>query len=225
MEDAILTKRRHILEEGVLKEKYNYDLWFDYTRLEEQSGDIQRTEEIYERAIACQPPVVRKQEWSRYIYLWYNYAIFEEEVGQNMQKAEQIYEMILKMIPHEQFTFSKLWILYTQFLIRQKNLDKARKMFGQAIGRCPRPKIFKAYADLELQLGEVDRCRQIYEKQLKTFPEDSNSWIQYADFESSLDEFERARQIFEIATEKQNLDMPENAWKAYIDFEISQQNL
>jgi hypothetical protein len=35
MEDAILTKRRHILEEGVSREKFNYDLWFDYTRLEE----------------------------------------------------------------------------------------------------------------------------------------------------------------------------------------------
>ena len=35
MEDAILTKRRHYLEQELLKSPKDYDLWFDYTRLEE----------------------------------------------------------------------------------------------------------------------------------------------------------------------------------------------
>jgi crooked neck len=51
MEDVILTKRRHWLEKEIEKEKFNYDLWFDYTRLEEQSSDLERAREIYERAI------------------------------------------------------------------------------------------------------------------------------------------------------------------------------
>ena len=47
----------------------------------------------------------------------------------------------------------------------------------------------------------------------------------YAEFESTLGEYERARAIFEIATCSENaqslvLDMPERVWKAYIDFEI-----
>ena len=50
------------------------------------------------------------------------------------------------------------------FLVRQKELTKARHVFGQSIGKCPRPKIFKAYAELEMQLGEIDRCRKIFEK-------------------------------------------------------------
>ncbi len=59
MEDVILTKRRHFLEAEIAKQQqassgnqvYDYDLWFDYTRLEEQSGSIQRAREIYERAL------------------------------------------------------------------------------------------------------------------------------------------------------------------------------
>lgn len=35
MEDAILMKRRHFLEQEVAKEPFNYDNWFDYTMLEE----------------------------------------------------------------------------------------------------------------------------------------------------------------------------------------------
>lgn len=76
-----------------------------------------------------------------------------------------------------------------------------------------------------MQLGEVERCRKIYEKQVEIFQTDSEAWIMYAEFESTLGEYERARAIFEIATCGENtqsivLDMPELVWKAYIDFEI-----
>ena len=72
-------------------------------------------------------------------------------------------------------------------------------MFGTAIGKCPKPKVFKAYAELEMQLGEVERCRTIYEKQVDIFQSDSEAWVMYAEFESALGEQERARAIFEIA--------------------------
>jgi crooked neck len=34
--------------------------------------------EVYERAIANIPPATEKKFWRRYIYLWINYALFEE---------------------------------------------------------------------------------------------------------------------------------------------------
>ena len=34
--------------------------------------------EVYERAIANVPPVQEKRHWKRYIYLWINYALYEE---------------------------------------------------------------------------------------------------------------------------------------------------
>lgn len=105
-------------------------MWFDYTRLEEQAGQIERAREVYERAIVNIPPVNDKNYWKRYIYLWINYSVFEEQLAENPERAAAIYDKILSLIPHETFTFAKLWILYAQFLIRQKNLDRARKLLG-----------------------------------------------------------------------------------------------
>jgi crooked neck len=78
-------------------------------------------------------------------------------------------------------------------------LDKARKVFGQAIGKCPRKSIFKAYIAMEMRLVEIDRCRKILEKQLIVFPKDVEAWTSYAEFESGLGEIERCRALYELA--------------------------
>lgn len=63
--------------------------------------------------------------------------------------------------------------MYAHFLLRQKDLDRARKLFGMSIGKCPRVKLFKAYARMEEQLAQFDRCRKIYEKQIEHFSHNS----------------------------------------------------
>lgn len=35
MEETVMTKRRHQLEEAIAKEPMNYDNWFDYVKMEE----------------------------------------------------------------------------------------------------------------------------------------------------------------------------------------------
>ncbi len=93
------------------------------------------------------PPVPEKKYWKRYVYLWINYAVFEEIKANNSERANAIYNKVLfELIPHDKFTFAKLWNLYAQFLLRQKDIDKMRKVLGYAIGKCPREKIFKTYA-------------------------------------------------------------------------------
>jgi len=126
---------------------------------------------------------------------------------------------MLEIIPHKKFTFSKVWILYAHFHIRQKNLGGARKIFGMSIGVAPREKIFKAYIELELQLGNVDKCRLIYEKFIQTNPENYNAWVKYAELEKSLEEYDRCVAILQTAI-SQPLDMPEIVWKTYINVEI-----
>ena len=43
---------------------------------------------------------------------------------------------------------------------------------------------------------------------------------QFAELESILGDAERTRAIFQLAIQQPQLDMPEMLWKAYIDFEI-----
>jgi len=166
------------------------------------------------------PPAEEKKFWVRYIYLWVYYAVFEELVAKDFGRARQIYQGALSRIPHKKFSFSKVWILLAQFELRQKNLAGARKVLGNAIGQAPSDKIFARYIQLEFDLLNFDRCRQLYTKYLEFAPETCDAWIKYAAFERSLDEAERARALYELAVDQPLLDMPEVLWKAYIDFEI-----
>ena len=219
IEDVILSKRRVQYEEQVKSNPKSYDAWLDYARLEEAGGDPARVRDVYERAIAQLPPTQEKRHWRRYIYLWIFYALFEELDNKDIMRAGDIYTECLRLIPHKKFTFAKVWLMKAQFELRQSQLTAARKTLGQAIGMCPKDKLFKGYVDLELKLFEFDRCRTLYDKQIQWNPSNSAAWIKFAELERGLDELDRVRAIFEIAVNLDSLDMPELLWKAYIDFE------
>ncbi|KAL2305610.1 hypothetical protein Nmel_003492 [Mimus melanotis] len=223
IEDIIVSKRRFQYEEEVKANPHNYDAWFDYLRLVESDADAEAVREVYERAIANVPPIQEKRHWKRYIYLWINYALYEELEAKDAERTRQVYQACLELLPHKKFTFAKMWLLYAQFEIRQKNLPLARRALGTSIGKCPKNKLFKGYIELELQLREFDRCRKLYEKFLEFAPENCTSWIKFAELETILGDIDRARAIYELAIGQPRLDMPEVLWKSYIDFEIEQE--
>ncbi|KAI0009083.1 cell cycle control protein [Xylariaceae sp. FL0662B] len=219
IEDVILSKRRRHYEDQIKENPKNYDIWFDYARLEEISGDFDRVRDVYERAVAQIPPTQEKRHWRRYVYLWLFYAIWEETEAKDIDRARQVYKLCLDLIPHKKFTFAKVWLMRAQFEIRQGELTTARKTLGQAIGMCPKDKLFKGYVELELKLFEFLRCRTLYEKHIEWNPANCQTWIKFAELERGLDDLDRTRAIFELAVNQPVLDMPELLWKAYIDFE------
>ncbi|KAK4162094.1 hypothetical protein QBC43DRAFT_322327 [Cladorrhinum sp. PSN259] len=219
VEDVIITKRRRLYEEQVKETPKNYDIWFDFARLEESGGNPDRVRETYERAIAQVPPTQEKRHWRRYIFLFLFYAIWEEKEAKDVERARQIYDTCLGLIPHKKFTFAKTWIAKAHFEIRQGQLTTARKTLGRAIGMCPKDKLFREYILLEKKLYEFERCRTLYEKHVMYNPSNCQTWIQWAEIERGLDDLDRTRAIFELAVGQPILDMPEVVWKAYIDFE------
>lgn len=224
IEDVIISKRKFQYEEEVKSNPMNYDAWFDYIRLMETESSQDLIREIYERAIANVPPSQEKRFWKRYIYLWIYYAVYEELSAKDVDRTRQVYQACLEIIPHEKFTFAKVWLMYAQFEIRQKDVSAARKALGMALGKCPKPKLFKGYIELELQLREFDRCRKLYEKFLEHNVANCNTWIKYAELEGILGDTERARAILELAVGQPVMDMPEMLWKSYIDFEVEQED-
>ncbi|GJN12764.1 hypothetical protein PR202_ga31072 [Eleusine coracana subsp. coracana] len=222
IEDAIVGKRRFQYEDEVRKNPLNYDSWFDYIRLEETVGNKERIREVYERAIANVPPAEEKRYWQRYIYLWINYALCEELDAQDVERTREVYKECLKLIPHKKFTFAKIWLMAAQFEIRQRNLKSARQILGNAIGMAPKGKIFKKYIEIELYLGNFDRCRTLYEKYIEWSPANCYAWRKYAELEKNLSETDRARSIYELAIAQPALDTPEVLWKEYLQFEIDE---
>lgn len=81
IEELLVNKRRVQYEEQVTANPLNFDAWFDFIRLEESTGDVDKIRDVYERAIANVPPAQEKRLWRRYIYLWIYYAVFEELVA------------------------------------------------------------------------------------------------------------------------------------------------
>lgn len=222
IEDVIVGKRRFEYEAAVRRAPLDYDAWFDYARLEESVGEPARVREVYERAIANLPPAEEKRYWQRYIYLWINYALYEELEAGDVGRTRDVYRECLNIIPHRKFSFAKIWLMAAQFEVRQKNLAAARRILGTAIGKAPKDKVFKTYIEMELQLGNIERCRTLYEKYLEGSPANCYAWTKYAELERNLGEAERCRAIFELAIAQPVLDMPELLWKAYIDFEIAE---
>ena len=56
--------------------------------------------------------------------------------------------------------------------------------FGDCVsGMAPKEKIFHRYVELELQLGNIDRCRALYERFLQWAPAHCDAWIKYAELE------------------------------------------
>ncbi|KAK9845191.1 hypothetical protein WJX84_006146 [Apatococcus fuscideae] len=222
IEDVVVNERRFKYEGQVKQDPLNYDAWFDYIRLEESAGDQDKIREVYERAIGNVPPALEKRFWQRYIYIWINYALWEELGADDPERTRAVYQAILGLIPHQLFTFAKVWMMAAQFEIRQLRLDAARKLLGRAIGQCPKQKLFRGYIEIEMLLGNIERCRMLYSRYLEWSPSTCTAWCRFAELERSLGESQRARQLYELAIQQPQLDVPEVLWKKYIDFEVQE---
>jgi crooked neck len=67
--------------------------------------------QVYERAIGNVPlplDAPAKRFWQRYIYLWLNYAVWEELEAEDAERTREVYRNCLKLIPHDIFTFAKV---------------------------------------------------------------------------------------------------------------------
>ncbi|GIX60853.1 RNA processing protein [Babesia caballi] len=232
IDNLVVTKKRNDYERQLLDEPCNYDVWFDYIRMEEQTlsddghpegldagaaeGQHARICELYERAISNLPQVDDRRLWRRYSYLWIGYAIFSELTLNQPDRAIAVYRKALQVLPKE---FAKFYTLLAELYLRQEDLDGMRKTFGLGLGQCRKPKLFEAYAQTELKLGNLDRCRHIHARYIETWPFKPDSWLSFVNLELLLDERERVRAICEAAIAMDQMDMPETVWNRYLEIE------
>ena len=223
LELIILSKRRLYYEQQLRDNPHAYDAYFDYLHLEQSMPSVNSSavRALFERAIAATPMVASKRQWKRYIYLFIHFAVWEELDMRDSERAKAVYEKALALLHPLSFSFAKLWLLYAELCVRRKDLAGARKVFGAAIGHgVVKDSVFLSYLQMEMALGEVDRCRRIFERWLEERSSAVDVWLKFAELEEQLEEVERARRILELAIAQPSLDRPERAWKGYIDMEL-----
>lgn len=220
IEKLIAQKWKLHYEETLAQDRFDYDTWFDYIHLAEDSFGPDEIRDIYERAIASKPEdELGKEGWRRYIYIWIFYANYEENVMKDKDRACQVYKSLIEIIPHDRFTFAKVWILAAKLQVRMADIDGCREILDTALNLCPKRKLFKEYIDIEIGMRRFDNCRRLFKNLLQLAPNDSSIWISYAEVEDALCESARVRALYETAVKRPELDNPENVWTAYIEFE------
>ncbi|KAH3679715.1 hypothetical protein WICMUC_000746 [Wickerhamomyces mucosus] len=223
IELSIIANRMKKYETQLVENPRDYDTWWLYlTTIQDQPIETQRLK--FKESYKIQPSSNTKNNWKRYIFLFIRHAIWEEFHGE-VEKVEEIFQNLTNLLKINKLNFSKIWILYSNFAIRQNNLIKARKLLGFALGTNPTSKIFKHYIELEIKLKEFDRVRQLYNKYLENFPENIEIWIKFSQLEYDLNDLDRSRAIYKLGLEIiQDDNGREKLFDNYIEFEFNLQN-
>ena len=186
----------------------------------EQSIDSNReaVEQTFQAIFEHPPELPEKRYWKKFIYLNLAYASYLEVDCDEPEKAHQVTTTLNNLLMEKKISSKKTWLFGFRQLIRAKQVREARMWLGKALGLAPHEKIFKAYIEFEMQLGNFDRCEQIFKKWLQTFPEESEPWEDYLEYNQTLDKRERVKAVFELAVSgKFGLTRPEKVYKKYID--------
>lgn len=214
IETTVLGKRRIQYEEELAHESRNYDVWFDYARLEEDAykGDrtdeaVARVREVYERAVAQVPPSDSKRHWRRYIFTWLNYALFEELETKVSWSAQHIGALVLGFL-------LVLTLRYRRSF--GQDLDRAREIYRACLKLIPHKsftfaKAWTQFAEFELRQLDLEAARKIMGTAIGMAPKEKVRALilQSSDYD--------ARPI--LVTDAPAL--PKQLFKKYIDMELN----
>lgn len=224
VERIVIDKRRDYYRETLKGDRFNLDCWFDLIFLEESIGNREGINRIYTEVQGLKNGIDGKAACKRYAYIYIYLSSCFEINFQDSEKGISVLENAMEVVPVEKFNFTALWLHLVKAYIRRKDLPQARKTLGKCIGLHPNKKIIKYYIELETQLGEFERCRQLHRRMIEIFTNEASSWTDYADFEKDLMEHDRARAVYEKVITLGIISEPEKLWKSYIEFEIEADN-
>ena len=132
----------------------------DLGRASSESAAVARVREVYERAVAALPPTTattsnsppesEKRLWCRYVYLWIYYAVFEELVAGDSQRAAAVYRAALGV----RYTF-QFFVLFRVFQGKEREKFTSSRGTPRARGASKRElgKELRPFRTLSLSLS------------------------------------------------------------------------
>ncbi|GAU33526.1 hypothetical protein TSUD_386710 [Trifolium subterraneum] len=217
-------------------------LWTFYVDLEESLGNLESTQEVYERILDLQiatPQVI------------INYAYFLEE-HKYFEDAFKVYERGVKIFkyPH----VKDIWVTYLSKFVKRygkTKLERARELFENAVktleedyGLAKRAmkvydqatkavpnneklSMYEIYIARAAELFGVPKTREIYEQAIESGLPDKDvktMCLKYAELERSLGEIERARGIYVFASKFADPRSDPDFWNKWHEFEVQHGN-
>lgn len=142
-------------------------------------------------------------------HVWIMFVQFEIRQD-DFIAVEKIMDRSLETCPSE-----TLFKSYINLQIKLKNFDQVRNLYEKAIQFNPSDhSLWFQYTDLEENLGDTDRCRQIFQimcnEEINSFDQSTKSKIleKFIDFETNSQEFDNGKKLYEslLKLNKFNVD-------------------
>lgn len=208
IENYILEKRKLAYEEQLNRNTKDYETWWIYmtllidSTLEISNAEIQQK---FQSLISNIPnDDSTKSEWLSYWYLNYRFVLWEEYDNKNIENARRILKNLINVLPHKKIMMVEFWIKYSEFELRNANIETMRKILGQGIGMSSNEEIVKHYINIEIKLKYFDRVRKLFDKLLELNPQNPQNWIDYFNFEFMLGNYSRSYDLIETVTLKED---------------------
>ena len=227
IENAIIEQKK-IQYQKILDENPNdYDSWFELSQLLIESGKYDEARELFRNCFIHKPNLEaeEKSEWSRFVQIILEWALFEEKQAKNNDNARKVYYDLVELTKQNtHFTFARMWVLYAYFEIRQKNIELCRQIFDQALLFCKTNglrscSIFKNYIDVESILRNEEKIRFLYKEFIQKEPDYLIAWVNYSKFEFRRGNIEFSKQILDEALENDLIQEKDLLLSVRIDLE------
>jgi crooked neck len=220
--DVVLAKRRVSYEEALEKDRFNYDMWLDYIKMEEEEAFDNDDENNDENT-----SMITTETTSESISVGKDSSSSSSPNMKNSERIRTVYERAVGAVPPSpQKTFWKryiyLWLRYAIYEeLVTKNISQARAVYTTALSIVPHKtftfgKLWLAAAHFEVRQRDLQAARKLLGRSLGLCPKE-NVLRGYIVLEQALGEVDRCR----ILLEKFIQLFPQNAqsWIKFAEFE------
>ncbi|KAM7072820.1 protein RRP5 homolog isoform 1-T1 [Molossus nigricans] len=167
------------------EEQEKLNVWVALLNLENMYGSQESLTRVFERAVQYNDPL------KVFLQLADIYAKSEK-----FQEASELYTRMLKRFRQEK----AVWIKYGAFLLRRGQAGASHRAMQRALECLPKKEhvdVISKFAQLEFQLGDVERAKAIFENTLSTYPKRTDVWSVYIDMTIKHGSQKEVRDIFE----------------------------
>lgn len=167
------------------EEQEKLNVWVALLNLENMYGSQESLAKVFERAVQYNEPL------KVFLHLADIYTKSEK-----FKEAGELYNRMLKRFRQEK----AVWIKYGAFVLGRSQAGASHRVLQRALECLPTKEhvdVIVKFAQLEFQLGDVERAKAIFENTLTTYPKRTDVWSVYIDMTIKHGSQKEVRDIFE----------------------------